>query len=60
MAFEVEQDPTLIGEVLERWITKWMPKTAAKVKANGCNCDQRKNWLNDKHEAWRDWLDEEL
>ena len=35
-----------LGDKLERVIEKFLPKTSKKLKEKGCNCDKRKEFLN--------------
>lgn len=41
------QDPKVgLGDIVEKTIETILPKIAKKVKARGCNCEQKKIWLN--------------
>lgn len=35
-----------LGDLLEKGIEKIAPKLAKKAKEKGCNCNKRKEWLN--------------
>lgn len=35
-----------LGDFIEMVIEKTVPKLAAEVKKNGCNCEKKKAWLN--------------
>lgn len=35
-----------LGDVVEKVIKNVAPKLAEKVKEKGCNCEERKVWLN--------------
>jgi hypothetical protein len=52
---KIEIDETLWGERLEKFIEKFIPKTSRRIKSRDCGCEGRKQWLNDKHIAYRAW-----
>ena len=35
-----------LGDKVEKVILKTVPKIASQVKKKGCNCEKRKQWLN--------------
>ncbi|AGO47159.1 hypothetical protein Phi19:2_gp020 [Cellulophaga phage phi19:2] len=35
-----------LGDFVEKVIKKTVPKIAEKAKQSGCNCDNRRIWLN--------------
>lgn len=35
-----------LGDLLEKAIMEVAPDLAKKAKENGCNCEKRKEWLN--------------
>ncbi len=55
---EPEKDLTLIGNQLEMLIEATVPRciiNLVKGKGNDCNCDKRREWMNNKHLDYREW-----
>ena len=54
-----EKDYTLIGNQLEMLINATVPQFIIRwIKGDSgkeCNCDKRREWMNNKHLDYREW-----